>query len=328
MSADYLPWVYVAGGLIALFVGGELFVRSAIDMGRRSGLSPLFVGLAIVGFGTSAAELAVSVSAALDGAADIALANVVGSNIANIALVLGLTASVTVLAVEPGSLKRDIPVMIGATAVLLAFLLDDHIDRIEGGVLLLILFTYLAVAWQQSQQTADVALSAGDAGGVAEVDQVSADVQLLSSWTRILLLLVTGAVLLALGSQFLVDGAVAISLKFGISQAVIGATVVAIGTSLPEIVASTLAAIRGHTALAIGNIVGSNIWNIVCVLGTTSLIIDLPRGGVSWDMLLFMAAVTLLLYLLASTGRVVSRIEGIVLLLVYLGYQSWLFLAV
>jgi len=326
MTAESLPWVYVTGGLMGLFVGGELFVRSAIDMGRRSGLSPLFVGLAIVGFGTSAAELAVSVSAALDGAADIALANVVGSNIANIALVLGLTASITALAVESGSLKRDIPVMIGVTAVLLAFLLDDQIDRLEGGVLLLILCLYLAVAWQQSRERDASSSGNGSAASASDHDDVKGEIPVVRSWARILVFLVFGAILLALGSQFLVDGAIAISIRFGVSQAVIGATVVAIGTSLPEIVASTLAAIRGHTALAIGNIVGSNIWNIVCVLGTTSLIINLPRGGVSWHMLLFMAVVSLLLYLLASTGRRVSRPEGIILLLVYVGYQGWLFM--
>lgn len=312
----YLPWVYVVGGFIGLFAGGEMFVRSAIDLGRRSGLSPLFVGLAIVGFGTSAAELAVSVSAALDGAADIALANVVGSNIANIALVLGLTAAITALAVETGSLKRDIPVMLGVTAVLLVFLLDDVVTRYEGGILLLILVIYLAVAYHQSRAE------------FKSTQSLEESEDTLRSWSRILLYLVVGAVLLAISSQFLVEGAVAISTNLGIPQAVIGATVVAIGTSLPEIVASTLAAIRGHTALAIGNIVGSNIWNIVCVLGTTSVITALPRGGVSWHMLIFMTAVSLLLYLLASTGRRVSRTEGVFLLAVYLGYQAWLFFTV
>lgn len=312
----YIPWVFILGGLIGLFVGGEMFVRSAIDVGRRSGLSPLFVGLAIVGFGTSAAELAVSVSAALDGAADIALANVVGSNVANIALVLGLTASITVLAVEKGSLKRDIPVMLGVTAALLAFLLDNVISRDEGAILLFILLVYLAVAYHQSQADASTAT------------EQEAAANTLQSWPRIIFFLVVGAVLLAVSSQFLVDGAVAISISLGVPQAVIGATVVAIGTSLPEIVASTLAAMRGHTALAIGNIVGSNIWNIICVLGITAVITVLPRGGVSWDMLLFMSAVSLLLYLVASTGRRVTRLEGSLLLLVYVGYQAWLFFTV
>lgn len=298
--------------MIGLFAGGELFVRSAVDLGRRSGLSPLFVGLAIVGFGTSSAELAVSISAALDGAADIALSNVVGSNIANIALVLGLTASITALAVEAGSIERDIPVMIGVTAVLLTFLLDDNLSIDEGAILLLILVVYLTVAWHQSQQ----GVESPDTG-----DDIS---DKLSSWPRIIVCLLSGAILLALGSQWLVDGAVAISVSLGIAQAVIGATVVAIGTSLPEIVASTIAALRGHTALAMGNIVGSNIWNIVSVLGVTAVISNLPRGGVSWHMLLFMAAVSVLLYWLASTHRRVSRPEGGALLLVYLGYQGWL----
>lgn len=301
-------------GLIGLFAGGELFVRGAGSAGLRMGLSDLFVGLAIVAFGTSAAELAVSVDAVLSGAVDIALANVVGSNIANIALVLGITALVTHLGVDRVSMRRDMPVMMVATVTVLAMLYNDVLSRPEAIGLLVGLVVYLAYAYRTSRRPAATKDSA-DATTRRPGD----------TWPAIFLFLAIGTVLLAFGSHILVQGAVGISKMLGISQAVIGLTVVAVGTSLPEIMASTIAAVRGKTDMALGNIVGSNIWNLLAVLGIAGTISDLPRGGVSWDMLGICLAVSLLLVLVARTGHRVTRSEGALLVSVYAIYQVWLY---
>jgi cation:H+ antiporter len=301
-------------GLVALFVGGELFVRGAGSAGLRMGLSDLFVGLAIVAFGTSAAELAVSVDAALNGVLDIALSNVIGSNIANIALVLGVTALITHLGVDKVSMRRDMPVMLAATVLTLFMLYDDVLSRFEAITLITALIAYLVYAWHTSKRPAEVS-DLSDTSPQSRSD----------TWPVITLFLVTGTVLLAFGSHLLVQGAVGISTMLGISQAVIGLTVVAVGTSLPEIMASTMAAMRGKTDMALGNIVGSNIWNLLAVLGIAGTITDLPRGGVSWDMLGVCLAVSLLLVLVARTGHRITRSEGGSLVVVYVAYQIWLY---
>ncbi len=301
------PYVLIVGGLVGLFIGGELFVRGAVNLGRRLGLSELFVGLAIVGFGTSAAELAVSIDAALQGSSDIALANVVGSNIANIALVLGITAVIKSISVDAQSFRRDIPVLLFASVVLLVMLLDGTLTRYEGAGLLLGLVAYLSfAAWHTRQQTTP-----------------EDDFETIDRLPTVLGMLIAGVGLLVIGSHWLVDGAITVSLQLGITEAVVGVTVVAIGTCLPEITVSVVAALRGKTDLALGNIVGSNIWNILAVLGSASVIVDLPRGNVGWDMLGFFMIVTLMLTYMAKTAMRISRIEGVVLLCVYALVQTW-----
>jgi len=299
----------IIAGLVALFAGGEMLVRASVMIGLRYGLSHLVIGLTIVACGTSAPELAVSIGAALVGATELAIANVVGSNLANIALVLALSALLKPIAIERIVLRRDMPIMLGSFALMAWMMLDGSIGRINGVFLLSGLVAYVGyVVWQSSHSTPR--------------KEGRDDKRLPILLT--LSLLLAGIVLLVMGARWLVQGAIVIATLFGVSQAVIGLTVVAVGTSLPEIAASIVAVVKGHGAMAVGNVVGSNIWNTLGVLGVTAIISNLDQGNVGWDMLAMMAAVGLILWFFCRTRYQLSRYEGVILLLIYCGYQAWL----
>ena len=261
-----MTFVYLAAGLVLLVAGAEVLVRGAARLAAQFGISPLIIGLTVVAFGTSAPETAVSVQAAWNGSGDIAIGNVVGSNIANVLLILGLTAAVAPLVVSRQLIRLDVPLMIGASLLTYALAWDGALSRIDGAVLFLCVLAYtgfLIVSSRRNNAPADDEFA--KEFGLEETAKPHAS--LINAG-----LVIAGLVLLVTGSNFLVEGAVALARALGLSELVIGLTVIAIGTSLPELATSILAAIRGERDIAVGNIVGSNLFNLLCVLGLASLV--------------------------------------------------------
>ncbi len=297
-----------------LTTGGEALIRGALAAAHRFGISPLLSGLVIVGFGTSAPELVVSVDAAVSGRPDIALGNVVGSNIGNVLLILGLCAMITPLAVRPLALRRDAVVVVAASLLFLLLAGGSALARLDALFLLAALAAYLV--WAYLSERSGTIPSAEM--HVAEGEEVH---ELPRSPVMVLLAVGLGLLLLIGGSKVLLLGAVSIAGELGVSEAVIGLTLVAVGTSLPELSISVLAAVRRHADVAVGNILGSNIFNLLGILGVSALLQPLP---VPARMLEFdqwaMLGTALLLILFLFTGRRLSRLEGALLLLGYVLY--------
>ena len=298
-------YLLFAVGLAGLFFGGEYLVKGASSIARHFGLSPIVIGLTIVGFGTSAPELLVSVQAALAGQPAIAIGNILGSNIANILLILGVSAAVAPLVIPFGVLRRDIGVMLLATAAIWVMLLDGQITRLEGALLILGLVLFLGMALKM--------------GKVAPDEPSDDDIPLWKSWAYIL----GGLIVLVIGARLLVDSATVMARAFGISEAVIGLTIVAVGTSLPEMATSVIAAMRRQTEIAVGNIIGSNIFNIFSILGITALIAPIPADPrfASVDMP-WVAGSAVGLGLIAMIMGGLPRLAGVVLLAVYGAYVA------
>lgn len=291
-------------GLLGLFFGGEYLVRGASSIARRFGISPLVIGLTIVGFGTSAPEMLVSVNAALAGQPAIAIGNVLGSNIANILLILGVSAVIAPLIIPARQLARDLAFMLLATGAIWVMLLDGMVTRLEGGLLIAGLAVFLYMAFS--------------AGSVPqEEDAVETSVP------KSALMTVGGLVLLVIGAHFLVDSASTIARTYGISEAVIGLTIVAVGTSLPELATSVIAAFRRQTEIAVGNVVGSNIFNIFGILGVTALIAPIPsEARFAMIDMPWVAGTAIGLSVLAVWLGGLPRIAGVVLLAAYGGYLA------
>ncbi len=300
-----MDYVYLVAGLIGLFFGGEALVRGSVGIARRLAIPPLLIGLTVVGFGTSTPELLVSVDAAWRGVPDIALGNIIGSNIANILLIVGLTALVWPITVTGATLRRDTLVMVAAALALVPVFALGYMGRLSGVVLVAGLVGYLIWAYR----------TPGDA--TAEDENLPAPSLALVS----ALWVIGGLVVLMVGARFLVDGAVSIARGFGISEAFIGLTIVAVGTSLPELATSLIAAFRRQSEIAIGNIVGSNIFNVLGILGVTAMIAPIPVAGrfLRFD-LPVMIAVSLLLTALLLTRPKIGRWMGVALLAAYLAY--------
>tara|TARA_R110000868_G_scaffold179802_7_gene420236 strand:- start:9319 stop:10287 length:969 start_codon:yes stop_codon:yes gene_type:complete len=300
-------------GIALLTCGGEVLIRGSLAAARRLGVSPLLSGLVIVGFGTSAPELVVSVNAAIEGRPDIAIGNVVGSNIGNILLVLGLCAVITPLAVKPLVLRRDAATVVAASILFLVLVLvgGGALGRADAAIFLVALVIYLVWAYWSER------FHAAPSGELhqAEAEELSAKPKSIL-WTVIAVVL--GLSLLLGGSQVLLIGAIGIAEHFDVPEAVIGLTLVAVGTSLPELSISVIAAIRRHADVAVGNILGSNIFNLLGILGVSALLQPLP---VHVRILQFdqwvMLATSLLLFVFLYTGRRLSRFEGAILLLGY-----------
>jgi cation:H+ antiporter len=292
-----LTYLLFLVGLAALFFGGEYLVKGASGVARHFRLSPMVIGLTVVGFGTSAPELLVSLQAALEGQPAIAIGNVVGSNIANILLILGISALIAPLIIPVKKLWRDLGFMLAATAILWAMLFGGMISRGEGALLLVGLIVFLATAFLTGQEEPRI-----DAA------------PLLPQWKAWLYTL-AGLVVLVIGARLLVDSSVIIARQFGISEAIIGLTIVAVGTSLPELATSVIAALRRQTEIAVGNIVGSNIFNIFGILGITALISPIPADPrfVAIDMPWAAAAAVGLTVLAVLLGGL-PRIAGAALL--------------
>ncbi len=313
----------ILAGFVLLVFGGDTLVRGAVNVAKRLGVSPLLIGLTLVGFGTSTPELVTSLKAALDGAPDIAVGNVVGSNICNILLILGITAAIYPVACDPRALRRDGTVVM-ATAVLGAavFVLFGEVGRITGAAFLGALAFYIIQTYRAESATPQDPSAQMHAH---EMDIVEGD----TSSTRPLwfhaAVAVFGIVLTILGAKFLVEGSVALARNFGVSEAVIGLTLVAVGTSLPELVTAAAAAWRKQSDIVLGNILGSNIFNILFILGTTALVKPIPVATsiVRVDIWI-MLAVSALFLVFARTGHRIARAEGIVFLALYAAYMLYL----
>ena len=309
-------WVYIVAGLGLLVVGGDFLVRGAVAAATRLGVSPLLIGIALVGFGTSAPELVTSLEAALRGSPGVAIGNVVGSNIANILLILGVSALLWPVAVDRRGLKRDGTVLMIATAIVFAVLALGEITRPMGIVFIAGLFVYLFIAYRGER----------DSGGSAEASGATDETE-APAWSLPVALLVAALALgmVVLGARLLVDGAIELARLAGISETVIGLTVVAVGTSLPELVTSVMAAIRRQSAVAFGNVIGSNIYNVLFILGVTATVkpLEVP-ADFGWVDLSVFAGSAIALIVFSITGAKVCRKEGAILLAAYVAYMGWL----
>ncbi len=303
--------IYLLIGIGLLTAGGELLIRGALGAAHHFKVSPLLSGLVIVGFGTSMPELVVSVDAALRGQPDIALGNVVGSNIANVLLILGLCAVITPLAVSRLALQRDTLTVILATILFIWLAASDALSHLDGLILLSGLAAYLTWAYWTERAVATPVAQMHEAGA-AEVGHVP------RSLAASALATVLGLLLLIVGSRILLIGAIGVAEDLGVSSAVIGLTLVAVGTSLPELTVSVIAALRGHGDVAVGNILGSNIFNVLGILGVSALVQPLTVSGrlAAFDQWV-MLGVALLLLVFLYTGHRLSRTEGITLIAGY-----------
>lgn len=310
-----ISWIYLIAGLGLLYLGAQILVKGGAALALRLGLNALVVGLTVIAYGTSSPEMVVSVSASLQDNGAIAIGNVVGSNICNIALILGVCALVSPLSASAQIIRREIPIMIGVSVVLAAMLWDEQLSRLEGGVLFagIVVYTVLTVREARAETKGKAEQEYGE-------DFPAGSMGLGKS----VLLVVAGLGVLVVASQLFVGGAVVLAKSWGVTEAVIGLTVVAVGTSLPEFATSLVAAVRGHGDVAIGNVVGSNIFNVLGILGIAALINPIDTSGLSRVDLATMVVVALAMLPAARSGGVISRLEGAVLLFAYLGYTAWL----
>lgn len=311
-------------GLFALVVGGELLVRGASRLAAIAGISPLVVGLTVVAFGTSAPELAVAIKASWQGQSDIAVGNVVGSNVFNILFVLGLSALISPLVVSSQLIRIEVPLMIGASALMLLMGLDGSIGRLDGLVLFAGLIAYTFWTVRRSRR---------ESAEVKEEFEHEFPPEPRHGLGRVLLqlvLLLAGFALLTLGARWLVNGSVTIARLAGMSELLIGLTIVAIGTSLPEVAASVMASIRGERDIAVGNAVGSNLFNLLCVLGLTAMLI--PGGVQVTEPALRLDIPVMIVVAVAClpiffTGHQIARWEGGLFFGYYLAYMTYMILA-
>jgi len=359
-----IPIIQIIGGLLLLFGGGEVLVRGAVGLARSFGLPTIVIGLTIVAYGTSAPELVVSIQAAMKGYSSIAIGNVIGSNISNILLVLGFSSIIYPIAC--GENKRDSFVMIGATLLLTAFCFNGTLGRVEGIVFLLLLATYTIIIFKSNTKLPSkndinakvwccfsfYALLQNHCSSSLEQEPATVPKRknsyhichhLIATWykhkqeeeipeTKLKiwqagLLVLGGVTLLVIGSDLLVDGGIVIARSFGVSEAVIGLTLVAVGSSAPELVTSVVAALRKHSDVAIGNIIGSNIVNVFGILGITGSItpIEVEQKFINFDFWV-MIAVTVLMVIAMNTGKKIGRIEGGVFFVGYIAYIGSQFL--
>ncbi len=313
-------------GLVALVVGAELLVRGASKLALSFGISPLVVGLTIVAFGTSAPEVAVSVGAVLDGRTDIAIGNVVGSNIFNVLFILGVSALIVPLVVNIQLIRQEVPIMVGASVLLLALGLDGTLSWMDGAVLFALLVAYTVFLVVQSRRETKAAQDE-----FAQEVQPAVEGAWDSKLPAQLALIAAGLVALVLGSEWLVTASVSFAKAMGVSDLVIGLTIVAAGTSMPEVATSITAAIKGERDIAVGNVVGSNTFNILGCLGISGLVSGEAGLAMSQALMNFdiwvMLAVALACLPVFLTGREIARWEGCVFIVYYAAYVTYLILA-
>ena len=307
--------LYIIGGLVLLYFGADWLVKGAMTLAFNLGLSPLIVGLTVVALGTSVPEALVSVQAAIGHQGGIAIGNVVGSNILNIALILGLSALITPLKVDSHLVKADVPLLSGATFMLVVLLEDFHISRMEGAFLLLCIVGYIVGNILTVKKTTPEE---------NKIEGMEVPEDPVNNFWRDIALLIVGIITLGFGSNFLVTGAVDLARLWGLSEALIGLTIVSIGTGTPELATALMAAYRKSADLAIGNAVGSNLFNIMFVLGLAGLVAPLDAIGINSSDLYVMLAVTILLLPTVWTGRILDRKEGFLFLAIYFGYLYYL----
>lgn len=298
-----LTYIMLAGGLLGLFLGGDWLVRGASQIAAHFNVPPLIIGLTIVGFGTSTPELLVSLQAAFDGLPGISIGNVVGSNTANILLILGVAGIIAPPIADFMNMRRDLFWMLGAALVMPVIIASGYVGRIEGAALITGLIIYLGLSFRAMRNDPTEALPS--------------DVNLLhaAGFT------IAGLIAVMVGAKYLVESATIIARHLGVSEAMIGLSIVAIGTSLPELATTVAAAIKGEREIALGNIIGSNIFNILAILGLTGLIIPIPVDTrfMSFDVPVMICATLLILGLIYVRGEI-SRIAGGLMILAYIGY--------
>ena len=306
-------------GLFILVWGADRFVLGAASLARSLGVPPLLIGLTVVGFGTSAPEILVSTMAALEGSPGIAIGNALGSNIANIALILGVTALFSPLTVQSDMLRREYPILLAVSAGAFVLLADGHLGRVDGFILLagLVLSMLLLVSIGLHRRDHDPLAEEMEAEIPSGLTALAA-----SGWFLV------GLIALIISSRLLVWGAIEVAVTLGVSDLVIGLTIVAVGTSLPELAAAVMSALKNEHDLAIGNVVGSNIWNLLAVLGIPGLLAPgvIPPEVVNRDMLV-MLALTLALFVMGRsehTHGTINRLEGGLLLSCFIAYQGWI----
>lgn len=322
---DLVTLVLFLVGLGLLVGGADVLVRGASKLALSVGLSPLIVGLTVVAFGTSTPELAVSVQSAFSGQSDLAFGNVVGSNIFNVLFILGVSALLAPLVVSKQLIRLDVPIMVAASVAAFLFALDGRISPAEGAVLFTGIVAYtvwlVRMGRRQSRAEAEVAATNGE--------PVAAPQRTLTGLLVQIGLIAAGLAMLVVGSNWLVDGAVAMARALGMSELVIGLTIVAAGTSLPEVAASVVATLRGEREIAVGNVVGSNLYNLLAVLGLSALVspsgIAVPEGAASFDALVMLAVAIACLPIFFSGFRI-ERWEGAVFLGYYVAYVAYLVL--
>ena len=310
-----LAAISIVIGLLFLTYGADRLVLGSSAIALKLGVSPLLIGITIVAFGTSAPELIVSVNAALSGNGGISVGNVVGSNIANIGLILGIASLITPMTVHVNLIRRDIPLMIGISLISGWFIFGAEVSRLEGAFLFagLIAFVVMSIVWAKKETPSEQ---------LAEFEEPlkNAHIATWLAWVYVAL----GLGLLAGGADLLVDGAVFFAEAFGMSQTLIGLTIVAVGTSLPELATSVTAAFKGESDIAVGNVVGSNIFNALGILGVSAMIRPLPTATFSMVDLGVMLGFAVLMLPMARNNMRILRWEGAVLLTAYVAYLAWL----
>lgn len=314
-----LVFMFIAGGVL-LIGGAEMLVRGASRVAVAAGISPLVVGLTVVAFGTSSPELAVTVGSSFAGEADMALGNVVGSNIFNVLFILGLSALIRPLVVAQQLVRLDVPLVIGASVLVLLMGMDGSIGRVDGIFLTTAILAYTYFLVRQSRR---------ESAAVQEEyeDALAGEEQVRAPWWRNVAMIVVGLALLVVGAGWLVDAAVATATALGVSSLVVGLTIVAAGTSLPEVATSILATVRGERDIAVGNVIGSNLFNLLGVLGLGSLVapagVTVPPGALGFDIPV-MIAVAVAALPVFFTGFAIARWEGAVFLAYYVAYTTYL----
>ena len=301
-------------GLTSLFIGAEGVIRGSSNLAIKVGITPLVVGLTIVAFGTGTPELVVSLKAALIGNSSIALGNVVGSNIANVALIVGVSTIIRPLNVHANVIKREIPIMIGLSILLLILLLDGELAFIEGLLFIIGIICYTVVNISMARKEKHKVV-------VNEFREgLKSNMNILVS----IVVILGGLGLLILGANYFLNSTISIAKAIGVSDAIIGLTVVAFGTSLPELITASVASYKKESDIAVGNVVGSNIFNILGILGITALIIPVKAGDLNYIDLGVMLLTALILLPLSKTGFKISRLEGIFLVVGYIVYIYYL----
>ena len=294
-------------GLILLYYGGDFLVTGSLRLAQALKISPFIIGATVIGFGTSTPELAVSVMASLHDSGDLALGNIIGSNIANIGLVLGITALIAPLPIEKQRFANESPPLIIASLIVVVFSWNNYLSMIEGFIMVSLLVAYLWRAFRK-KESRDTPLE-------------ESHLFLKYKGTRFQIFLVTlGIAMLIIGANWIVEGSTGIARELGVSEWFIGISIVALGTSLPELASSLIAAKRGHGEMAIGNVFGSNIFNILMVIGTTSLIKPLFIREVIYTDLIYATSLTCLLLLLIRMGHVIKKRDGLILSVCYGSY--------
>ncbi len=315
-----MMYLQVVGGFIVLLVAAEAMVRGAVILAEKMGISPMVIGMTVVAFGTSAPELVVSLNAALEGSAGLAIGNIVGSNIANVWLILGGACLVTPILAKPGALKRDVAVLVVGSLLFVALCIKGDLNLFAGVVLLVVFAGFLITSYARGKGDPDILKER-----MEELEELEKGIP--KSVPIAVLATVAGIVGLALGAELLVKGGAEIARSFGVSEEVIGLTLFAFGTSLPELAASVVAAYRGHPDVAVGNVIGSNIFNMMLVGGVVATVAGLPVPGqvLIFDNWIMLLAVAMLMPVLLGGMKLNRAYAGVFLALyfVYIGAQMY-----